>query len=96
MKKKCSFCGTLWEGFRGQPRSRERCEGCGRFLHCCVNCHYLDRLLESSCKLPRTSYVGNREILNYCEDFKLLDASQQASEDRVLRARSAWEQLFKR
>jgi hypothetical protein len=94
--KKCSFCGTRWQGFRGQPRPRELCDGCRRPLHCCANCHHFDRILGSACKLPHTAYVGHREVLNYCEDFQVLDSNLRANEDRVHRARTTWEELFKR
>jgi hypothetical protein len=53
-------------------------------------------MLGSACTLPDTAYVGHREILNYCEDFQVLDSNLRANEDRVLRAKTTWEQLFKR
>jgi hypothetical protein len=94
--KKCYHCGTPWEGFGAQPRERERCSVCRRHFHCCVNCHHLDTTLRSACRLKHTAYVGNRETLNYCEEFKMLDSNLRASEDRVSLAKSRWEQLFSR
>jgi hypothetical protein len=94
--KKCHHCGTLWQGFRGQPRAREVCESCGKYLHACVNCHYLDRRVTSACTLKDTAYVGSRVALNYCEEFRMLDSSLRAREEKVLSARQAWEDLFRR
>ena len=94
--KKCSRCGTRWSGYGPQPRPRDLCAQCGGYLHSCVNCHHFDRKQSYSCKLTHTSFVGNRESLNYCEDFRMLDLAQRASEDRVVRARNTWEELFRR
>ena len=94
--KKCFRCGTNWAGYRNQPRSREVCDGCGAYLHSCVNCHHFDHVLTNSCKLADTAFVGVRDTLNYCEEFRMFDHIARASEDRVLRAKHAWEQLFRR
>jgi hypothetical protein len=94
--KKCFRCGTPWKGFRGEPRAREVCEVCGAYLHSCVNCHHFDHAITNSCKLPHTSFVGGRDSLNYCEEFKMMSTFLRASEDRVSRARMRWEELFKK
>jgi hypothetical protein len=94
--KKCVHCGTPWDGYGSQPRERERCTSCRRSFHCCANCHHFDTTLQSACKLKHTTYVGSRDILNYCEEFRMLDSSVRAREDRVSLARSKWEQLFSR
>ena len=93
--KRCSLCGTPWAGYGNQPRSREVCEGCGSYLHCCRNCHHYD-LRNSRCGLPTTTYVGSRDALNYCEHFRLLDSAVRASEEKVTQAKAAWEELFRR
>ena len=94
--KKCHRCGTTWKGLGGQPRAREVCDGCGAYLHSCANCHHFDREITHSCRLPNTSFVGGREMLNYCEEYKMLDANLRANENRVLNARATWEQLFRK
>lgn len=94
--KKCHRCGTAWRSFRAQPGSRDVCEGCGAYLHSCSNCRHFDRLITCSCKLPHTSFIGARDSLNYCEDFRMLDSFVRAEEERVERAKCAWEQLFRR
>ncbi|MBI4605936.1 MAG: hypothetical protein HY721_28565 [Planctomycetes bacterium] len=94
--RNCYHCGAEWEGFRGQPRTREVCEGCGRYLRCCANCHHFDARFRSACTLKHTTFVGNREVLNYCEEFKILDTEARKREDKVLTARETWERLFRR
>ena len=93
--KKCFRCGTAWTGYRPQPHSRSVCEGCGSYLHACVNCHQFDHVISSACKLPNTAFVGARDSLNYCEEFRMFDCTARASEDRVIRAKHTWEQLFR-
>ena len=94
--KKCFRCGTEKNGIRGEPRFRDVCEGCGAYLHSCVNCHHFDHLVTNSCKLPHTAFIGGRDSLNYCEEFKMINSVLRANEERRLRARMTWEQLFKR
>ncbi len=93
--KRCGLCGTAWEGYGNQPRTREVCEGCGGYLHCCRNCHHYDES-NSRCGLPDTEYVGGRESLNYCEDFRIIDDGARAHERKVTQAKAAWEELFRR
>lgn len=94
--KKCHRCGTPWKGFRGEPRAREVCDGCGAYLHSCTNCNHFDREITHSCKLPNTAFVGGRNMLNYCDDYRMIDSTVRANENRVVQARATWEQLFKR
>ena len=93
--KKCFKCGAVWPGF-GKPRPRQICEGCGAYLHICLNCHHFDRVLTNSCKLPTTTFVGNRDLLNYCEEFEMVNTELKAVEARHDRARTRWEDLFKK
>ena len=93
--KKCFKCGTVWTGF-ARPRTRQICEGCGSYLHVCLNCHHFDRKISNTCKLPDTDFIGSRDSLNYCEQFEMTDWTLMAIESRVDRARSTWENLFKR
>ena len=93
--KTCRQCGAMWDGYGGQPRSREVCQGCGEYLHCCVNCHHFDDT-GSGCSLEGTEFVGSRDVLNYCEEFRMNDSSRRAAENRVARAKTSWEELFRR
>jgi len=93
--KKCAHCGTRWNGYGAEPRSRAVCEGCGAYLHSCVNCHHFDSARTNSCTLPDTAFVGARDTLNYCDEFRMLNRVLRASEDRVAHAKTTWEELFK-
>ena len=79
----------------GTPRPREVCETCGAYLHACLNCHHFDRERSNSCTLENTTFVGSRDSLNYCEEFRMLDAFRRAREERVVRAKAVWEDLFR-
>jgi len=92
--KKCFKCGAIWEGY-GTPRPRQICERCGSYLHICVNCHYFDRQITNSCKLPNTTYVGSRDALNYCEQYEMVNLQLKAIEARCEKARATWDNLFK-
>lgn len=94
--KKCARCGTRWSGLGREPKPRDVCASCGAYLHSCINCHQFDRHHAYACKLPHTSFVGSRDSLNYCEDFRMVDSALRAREDRVVRAKMTWEELFKR
>ena len=91
--KKCYPCGTPWTGYGPQPRARETCEGCGSYLHCCVNCHHFSHA-GSACTLKDTYFIGSRTALNYCEYFKIADSKLKELEDRKARAHTRWEALF--
>ena len=93
--KQCYRCRTVWTGYSPQPRTRDYCQGCGAYLHSCLNCHHFDHRTTNSCKLPDTEYIGPRDIPNYCEQFRIFDCVARADEDRVSRAKVRWERLFK-
>lgn len=93
--RKCFFCELPWRGYGTAPRPRETCRGCGKPLHCCVNCHHFDHAVTSSCKLPDTTFIGSRSALNYCEAFRMADKLRREAELRVENARNRWEALFR-
>src|SRR5262245_44155117 len=80
----------------GRPRQRQICEGCGVYLHSCINCHHFDRHLTNSCKLPDTEFVGPRDALNYCESFDMVNSELLAMEAKKELAKVTFENLFGR
>lgn len=63
----CVFCGRENEAPRGAFRAL--CEGCGRYLHSCLQC----RLYNASscrCSSSTTEEPGDREHCNFCEEFE--------------------------
>ncbi|MBI4583035.1 MAG: hypothetical protein HY717_03280 [Planctomycetes bacterium] len=93
--RKCYKCGTSWVG-AGDPRPRQVCEGCGAYLHSCINCHQFDAHITNSCKLSHTTFVGSRHAANYCDEFRMINYALRSIEARTQRARSVWEQLFQK
>ena len=93
--RKCFKCGTPWKGF-GKPRPRQICEGCGAYIHSCINCHHFDRKISYSCTLPHTAFVGPRDLLNYCEEFEMVNTELKALEARCAQAKTTFENLFRR
>ena len=93
--KKCFKCGAPWMGF-GMPRPRQICENCGAYMHTCLNCHHFDRQISHACKSTTTAFVGPRDMLNYCEEFNMVNFELRAVEVRCQRAKTTWENLFRR
>ena len=83
-------------GYGAQPRLREVCEGCGKSLHCCKNCHYFDHAVSRECTLDGTEWIGPRDVQNYCEDFAMTDSARKAAEEKVSRAQSAFHSLWEK
>ena len=83
-------------GYGAQPRLREVCEGCGKPVHCCKNCHYFDHAGSRECTLDGTEWIGPRDVQNYCEDFAMTDSARKAAEEKVSRAQSAFHSLWEK
>ena len=94
--KKCHRCGTPWLGYGAQPREREVCEGCGKTLHCCNNCHHFDHELSRQCTLDGTFWEGSREAQNYCEGFAMTDSVRKEAEKKVSKAENAFHSLWEK
>jgi hypothetical protein len=62
----CTKCATenhsMTVGFKAS------CEKCGVFLHSCVQCALWDRG-SMHCRSLTTEHVGDREGLNFCEEY---------------------------
>lgn len=69
VKVRCSGCGREAEeeriGFRAM------CDGCGAFLHACLNCGHHDRQAYHECRAAATAeYVSDKAKYNFCEEFR--------------------------
>jgi hypothetical protein len=54
----------------------------------------MDRETSSRCRLTHTEYVGPRDLMNYCEDFRMLRTTRSATARRKSSSRvHAGEQL---
>ena len=46
-------------------------------------------------QVPHTAFVGSREAINYCDDFKMIDSFTRAREEKISNAKLRWEALWK-
>ena len=66
---KCYKCGTPVITER-KPGFQDVCEGCGSYLHCCLNCRFYDTD-GNRCTEPTADWVGDRHSFNRCEYFQV-------------------------
>ncbi len=51
---------------------RATCTKCLAWLHVCKNCIYYKPGMSNDCQIPGTELIADREMANFCEDFKVL------------------------
>ena len=68
----CHNCGREWVTQKRVkvPGVKETCEGCGAYLHCCLNCRFHDLSAHNQCAIPNTEWVADRENANFCDQFE--------------------------
>lgn len=94
----CHKCGAPWQkGEQRQPGFKESCSQCGAYLHCCRNCRFHRPSAHNQCYIPNTEHVGNREGLNFCEEFEFRSAAESGHEEteKKQQARDQFQSLFK-
>lgn len=64
---RCAFCGRESEAPGGAFKAV--CEGCGRFLHSCLQCR-LFSATSGRCSSSTAEEPGDREHCNFCEEFQ--------------------------
>lgn len=62
----CRKCGT---GHEGRVGFKTVCEGCGAWLHCCLQCRLYNPRAHR-CRSSTTDPVRDRDYMNYCEEFQ--------------------------
>jgi hypothetical protein len=90
--KRCHECKTPWASEKKVPGPKEFCEGCGAYLHCCLNCRHYDPSRHNQCFIPTADWVGDKSGPNFCDEFEFGDdeaAPAEKQEDR-----SALDALF--
>lgn len=93
--KKCHACGREWVSEVKRPAVKEVCEGCGAYLHCCLNCRYHDPHAHNQCYIPTTDWVGDRAGCNFCDEFEFADGEKNKKHDAAKdKARDALGKLF--
>jgi hypothetical protein len=67
----CWKCGAKHELFSGEKVSfRAVCDGCGIWLHSCMNCRYHKVGRPNECMIPGTIAIHDREKVNFCDEFQ--------------------------
>jgi len=64
---KCVFCGDEWP--LEKVAFSSVCEGCGRWLHSCIQCAIWDDRARM-CRSMTTESVPDREGKNFCEEWQ--------------------------
>ncbi|MBI4367443.1 MAG: hypothetical protein HY543_11545 [Deltaproteobacteria bacterium] len=94
----CAFCGAALADPRAVAR-RDVCSGCGKDLHCCLQCRFYDRQTHHECREPQAEYVAEKVEANFCEYFELMGTRRVglAGEDPAQeKAKRALDALFKK
>lgn len=92
---RCHSCGQEWVSEKKRPAVKETCEGCGAYLHCCLNCKFYDEHAHNKCYIPTTDWVGDRAGCNFCDEFTFADAEARAEDaGRKAQARDTFGQLL--
>lgn len=65
----CRKCGRRHEGTVG---FKAICEGCGAWLHCCLQCRLYDSGARR-CRSSTTDPVRDRYTMNFCDEFSAGD-----------------------
>jgi hypothetical protein len=93
----CHSCGREWVTQKRVrvPGVKETCEGCGGYLHCCMNCRFHDPSAHNQCVIPKTEWVADRAKANFCDQFEWRRlASEGAQAEAGGDARQALDALF--
>jgi hypothetical protein len=95
--KYCHKCGTEWKG-DGQPGRRETCAMCSADLHACLNCDFYDMTKPSQCRVPDVDLVRDKEVTNFCDEFRFRESSGPPRVDGTGKAdmKDLWNKLFKK
>jgi hypothetical protein len=75
--KRCQKCGEEWTR-REQPGFKAACPKCTASLHSCVNCKLYNPSADR-CSSVTAECPGDRQGLNYCEEFEFRDTPVKAN-----------------
>ncbi|GAI15121.1 unnamed protein product [marine sediment metagenome] len=75
--KCCYKCGEQWTR-QEQPGFKETCPGCMSYLHACVNCRLYNPSADR-CSSITAECTGDRDGLNYCEEFQFRDMPNKSA-----------------
>lgn len=78
----CNKCGKPVGELNQKIGFRAICPHCENELHSCVNCRYYSVGKPNDCIVPGTEYIRDRELGNYCEDFKVKLPSSSSDREK--------------
>jgi hypothetical protein len=84
--KRCQKCGEEWTR-REQPGFKEACPKCTAFLHSCLNCKLYNPTADR-CSSVTAECPGDRQGVNYCEEFEFRDVAANANHPAPRAARN--------
>lgn len=94
----CSFCGHDLE-LKDRVMRKDTCPGCGRDLHCCLQCRFYDPSCHNQCREPQAEMVRDRDKANQCDFFRFGGGKPKGGEDAESsreKARKELDRLFKK
>ncbi|MGH7865707.1 MAG: hypothetical protein ACREQB_12005 [Candidatus Binataceae bacterium] len=92
----CWHCGQTIDT-RERIGMREVCPGCGRSVHCCLNCEFYDPTVHNQCRETMAEPVVDKERQNLCDYFSPTRGARSGSGKIAdQRARSKLEDVFKK
>ena len=92
---KCHGCGHELT-VEGKVYRGDECPGCGRPMHCCLNCAFYDTRAYHECHEPQAEWVRDKEKGNFCEYFQPGARSGQGVQDHSRDARKRLDDLFRK
>ncbi len=95
--KTCHHCGREVRLLAALQRT-DSCASCYSDLKCCRNCRFFDSSAHNQCREPQAEWTPDKEKANFCEffEFRETGATAPGGSDARDRARSAFDDLFKK
>jgi hypothetical protein len=75
---------------------RDRCPGCDRPQHACLNCAHHDPAYHNQCRETQADLVADKDRANFCEYFRPRAASPARAVPKADDARARLDALFKK
>jgi hypothetical protein len=92
----CWHCGRSIDT-RERIGMREACPGCGRSVHCCLNCEFYDPAVHNQCRETMAERVVDKNRQNLCDYFAPNRAARPGQgRSGETTARSKLEEMFKK
>jgi len=91
----CYFC-RREIALKGRVMGKDVCPGCGRDLHCCVQCRFYDPAYHNQCREPKSEMLRERDKANLCDYFEFSGTQGPAPGSEQEKARQKLDELFRK